>query len=196
MHIVKMRPVATHVAWSVCLSVCLFVTTVSPKKLMSGSRCRWHANSPGREGQKVRCIDYWQSKTFTSKQRRASAMPATCHILAPPLARDENGKEPGRNRRECRQREDRIGERIGRQREGTRNVKRCIVWVSGNGRQREEIWRGGRVGLRSEKERVYVQLLTPQRITCTVWMVISRKRRKTDSGKNMNSREIFIRTTR
>jgi len=84
-------------------------------------------------------LNYWQSITFTSKQRRASAIPATCHILAPPLARDENGKEPGRNRSESRQREHRKGERNGRQGEGTRNVKRCIAWEAGNVRQREEM---------------------------------------------------------
>ena len=39
MHSVKMRRVATHVAWSVCL----FVTSVSLQKQMSGSRCRWNA---------------------------------------------------------------------------------------------------------------------------------------------------------
>ena len=69
----------------------------------------------------------------------ASAIPATCHILAPLLARDANGKEPGRNRRESRQREHRKGERNGRQGEGTRNVMRCIAWEAGNGRQREEM---------------------------------------------------------
>jgi len=57
----------------------------------------------------------------------------------PTPSRDENGKEPGRNRREIRQREDRKGERIGRQGEGTRNVKRCIAYEAGNGRQREEM---------------------------------------------------------
>jgi len=57
----------------------------------------------------------------------------------PTPSRDANGKEPGRNRRECRQREDRKGERNGRQGEGTRNVKRCIAWETGNGRQREEM---------------------------------------------------------
>ena len=84
-------------------------------------------------------LNYWQCKTFTSKQRRASAIPAACYILAPPLAKDANGKDPERNRRECRQREDRKGERNGRQGEGTRNVKRCIAWEAGNGRQREEM---------------------------------------------------------
>jgi len=54
-------------------------------------------------------------------------------------SRDANGKEPGRNRRESREREDRKGERNGRQGEGTRNVKRCIAWEAGNGRQREEM---------------------------------------------------------
>jgi len=57
----------------------------------------------------------------------------------PTPSRDETGKEPGRNRRESRQREDRTGERNGRQGEGTRNVKRCIAWEAGNGRQREEM---------------------------------------------------------
>jgi len=46
----------------------------------------------------------------------------------PTPSRDENRKDPGRNRRESRQREDRKGERNGRQGEGTRNVKRCIAW--------------------------------------------------------------------
>jgi len=57
----------------------------------------------------------------------------------PTPSRDENGKEPGRNRRESTQREDRKGGRNGRQREATRNVKRCIAWEAGNGRQREEM---------------------------------------------------------
>jgi len=52
----------------------------------------------------------------------------------PTPSRDENGKEPGRNRSESRQREDRKGERNGRQGEETRNVKRCIAWEAGNGR--------------------------------------------------------------
>ena len=30
-------------------------------------------------------LNYWQSKTFTSKQRRASAIPETCNIFAPPV---------------------------------------------------------------------------------------------------------------
>jgi len=51
----------------------------------------------------------------------------------PTPSRDENGKEPGRNRIESRQREHRKGERNGR------NVKRCIAWEAGNGRQREEM---------------------------------------------------------
>jgi len=68
-------------------------------------------------------------------QRRVSAIPATC----PAPSRDANGKEPGRNRREYRQREDRKGERNGRQGEGTRNVKRYIAWEAGNGRQMEEM---------------------------------------------------------
>ena len=123
MHSVKMRPFATHVAWSVCL----FVTTVSPTKTDERIQMPLECKLTGAGGAKVRCMDYWQSKTFTSKQRPASAIPATRHILAPPLAGDENGKEPGRNRRECRQREDRKGERNGRQGEATRNVKRCIA---------------------------------------------------------------------
>ena len=45
-------------------------------------------------------LNYWQSKTFTSKQHRASAIPATCHILAPPLPGTEmekNEEETGEN---------------------------------------------------------------------------------------------------
>ena len=30
-------------------------------------------------------LNYWQSKTFTSKQSRASAIPAACYILARPI---------------------------------------------------------------------------------------------------------------
>ena len=133
---------------------------------MCGSRCRWNANSPGREGQRydvwaihwlhlantnafrviyfelcannlfwlviaptyivsgkvmnrrrasltllnttrfllfsTLVFNYWQSKTFTSrpKQRRASAIPATCHILAHPLPgtkMERNQEETGEN---------------------------------------------------------------------------------------------------
>jgi len=47
-------------------------------------------------------LNYWQCKTFTSKQRRASAIPAACYILAPPLpgtkmerTREETGEKVG-----------------------------------------------------------------------------------------------------
>jgi len=48
MHSVKMRPVATHVAWSVCL----FVATVSPTKTDE------RIQQTHRGGAKVRCMGY------------------------------------------------------------------------------------------------------------------------------------------
>jgi len=48
-------------------------------------------------------------------------------------------KWKGTRKKQERQREHRKGERNERQGEGTRNVKRCIAWEAGNGRQREEM---------------------------------------------------------
>ena len=65
-------------------------------------------------------LNYWQSKTFTSrpKQRRASAIPATCHILAHPLPgtkMERNQEETGEN----------VGnEKIGKVREMGGNERR------------------------------------------------------------------------
>ena len=56
-------------------------------------------------------LNYWQSKTYISKQRGASAIPATCHILVPPLP----GTQIERTREETR---ENVGnEKIGKVRE-------------------------------------------------------------------------------
>jgi len=54
MHSVKMRPVATHVAWSVCL----FVATVSPTKTDERIQMPLECKLTGAGGAKVQCMGY------------------------------------------------------------------------------------------------------------------------------------------
>jgi len=55
MHSVKMRPVAAHVAWSVCL----FVTTVSPTKTDEQIQMPLECKLTGTGGDKGTVYDVW-----------------------------------------------------------------------------------------------------------------------------------------